>query len=113
MYARENLDIINYIHKYGVLFFEIAERLELDVEQFDLYLSEPLTNKEKAEIASIVRKVFDIQYLKRKYSRTVDSNYAHSNDKYVHAFTKHCCLNDGPKYTGQNKNYYEGKWGWD
>ena len=103
-----NLDILAYMQKYDVMRYEIADWLKISVRDLNLYFSEPLTNAEKRDIAIIVRKIFDYQY--KKYRDEYKThNAAHKLDKYAEVFSKHCCLKDGPKFTGQRYDYYEGR----
>lgn len=110
--APENNDIVRYVKKYALLDWEIAEELGLTVDEYRLRLSEPLEMEEKMEIARGTRHVYDLQFEQYQKEKEFYQDH-HKYDKYTQWITKHCSLDDRPKYTGQNRNYYEGIIGWD
>lgn len=102
--AAENLDIVRYARRHFIMDFEIAEAMQISVEDYRRLLSEPLTKQEKSDIAAIVKSIFRIQYLERRDEFYV-SSYEYQTRKYSEWISAHNGLRDGPKYTGQNRSW--------
>ena len=112
-----NADIRNYRLKYGVLEYEIAEMLEMDLFEFRKWLADSeLTQREKYEVKKAIRRIREIEYRDKVEETHPGAYMTKPETKYVKAFSAHCCLSDRPKYTGQNRggyDYYEGCYDWE
>ncbi len=105
--APENEDIYDFIRKHGRLLSEVADQLDMDVEEFYFWLGKPLENSEKREIAKAVKQLFDYDYdtVRRQLRHAEDRRLQREHDKIKYGSCAHCVLKDGKKYTGQFRNY--------
>lgn len=111
--CEENRDIYDYTKKQGFLDFEVADMLEMTVDEYRFWLSEPIDDYGKRRIARAVDAL--IRNFRSRHSQfwmdkpryyTQQEQRKHDLAKY--GKTSKCFLNDGRKYTGQNRDYYSG-----
>ena len=90
---------------------------EMGVEEFCKWLDDSeLTQREKQELKKTIKRIFEIEYRTLRDLQHPGAYETNPNKKYVIAFSAHCCLSDGPRYTGQNNggyDYYEGCYNWE